>query len=72
MVIKIEKKLSKTGKEYVGLWFDKWLVTIDRRVIYKLVKKDLVSDMEVGDVYEFIVYVDAHNNKARVDDDLPM
>lgn len=56
MVIKIEKKLSKTGKEYVGLWFENWLVTIDRRAIYKLVHKDEVKKMLVGDCIEFDIY----------------
>lgn len=55
MVIKIEKKLSKTGKEYVGLWFENWLVTIDRRAIYKLADKECVKKMKVGDVIYFDV-----------------
>lgn len=55
MVIKIEKKLSKTGKVYVGLWFENWLVTIDRRAIYKLVSQELVNNMKVGDFITFEV-----------------
>lgn len=56
MVIKIEKKLSKTGKEYVGLWFENWLVTIDRRAIYKLVNKSKIDLMKLGDCIEFDVF----------------
>jgi hypothetical protein len=55
MVIKIEKKLSKTCKEYVGLWFENWLVTIDRRAIYKLVSKEDVKRLKVGEYIEFVV-----------------
>lgn len=55
MVIKIEKKLSKTGKEYVGLWFENWLVTIDRRAIYKIVSKERIKQMKVGDIISFNV-----------------
>lgn len=58
MEIKIEKKLSKTGKEYVGLWFGNWLVTIDRRAIYKLVSKDLIKGMALGDSIVFVVSLD--------------
>jgi hypothetical protein len=55
MVIKIEKKLSKTGKEYVGLWFENWLVTIDRRAIYKIVPKERIKQMKAGDNICFYV-----------------
>lgn len=55
MVIKIEKKLSKTGKEYVGLWFENWLVTIDRRAIYKIASKERIKQMKVGDIISFNV-----------------
>jgi hypothetical protein len=74
MVIKIEKKLSKTGKEYVGLWFENWLVTIDRRAIYKLVHKEKVKNMSVGDCIEFDIYEGRNDNFVdNIDeDDLPM
>lgn len=64
MVIKIEKKISKTCKEYVGLWFDNWLVTIDRRAIYKIAKKEDVQKLKVGEVIFFDLY--------RADEDLTM
>lgn len=64
MVIKIEKKISKTGKEYVGLWFKNWLVTIDRRAIYKIAKKEDVQKLKVGEAIFFDLY--------RADEDLPM
>lgn len=64
MEIKIEKKLSKTGKEYVGLWFENWLVTIDRRAIYKIAKKEDVQKLKVGETIFFDIY--------RADEDLPM
>lgn len=63
MVIKIEKKLSKTKKEYVGLWFEDWLVTIDRRVIYKIAPKERIKQMKVGDIISF--------NVAEFYEDLP-
>lgn len=63
MLIKIEKKLSKTGKEYVGLWFENWLVTIDRRAIYKIVPKERIKQMKVGDIISF--------NVAEVFEELP-
>lgn len=64
MVIKIEKKLSKTGKEYVGLWFENWLVTIDRRAIYKISSKERIKQMKVGDTISF--------NVAEFYEELPM
>ena len=64
MVVKIEKKLSKTGKEYVGLWFENWLVTIDRRAIYKLAKKEDVQKLKVGEAIFLDIY--------RADEELPL
>lgn len=48
-MLKIKKTTAKSGKTYVGLWFDNWLVTIDRRAIYKICPKATIDKLEVGD-----------------------